>query len=117
MLLKIILILMTVVLAYTVHLIFVVMNKIDRLVLGTTHLLNQIDKERVESKKMKYDNLNINGSGCKDPTACEAIGKTDKELKKLNKLLDCLRHICDLAGFEIEGRIVLKNKKTGKIWR
>lgn len=51
MLFKIVLILMTVVLAYTVHLIFVVMNKIDRLVLVTTHLLNQIDKERVESKK------------------------------------------------------------------
>lgn len=36
MLFKIVLILMTVVLAYTVHLIFVVMNKIDHLVRAIT---------------------------------------------------------------------------------
>ncbi len=51
MLLKIVLILMTVLLAYMVHLILVVMDKIDRLVRATTHLLNQIDKERTESRK------------------------------------------------------------------
>lgn len=51
MLLKIVLILMTVLLAYMVHLIFVVMDKIERLVRGITHLLKQIDKERMESIK------------------------------------------------------------------
>lgn len=49
--LKIVLILMTVLLAYMVHLILVVMDKIDRLVRATTYLLNQIDKERVERRK------------------------------------------------------------------
>ena len=51
MLLKIVLILMTVLLAYMVYLILVVMDKIDRLVLSPTHLLNQIDKERTERRK------------------------------------------------------------------
>ena len=51
MLLKIVLILMTLLLAYMVHLILVVMDKMDHLVRGITHLLKQIDKERVKCRK------------------------------------------------------------------
>ena len=51
MLLKIVLILMTVLLAYMVHLILVVMDKMDHLVRAITYLLKQKDKERVESRK------------------------------------------------------------------
>ncbi len=58
-----------------------------------------------------------NQSGYSDPTAFEAITKADKEMEKLNKTLHIIRNVCELAGFEIEERIVLKDKKTGKIWR
>ena len=61
--------------------------------------------------------LNRNGSGCYDPTACTAIGKVDKERAKLTKVMDVIHNVCDLAGFKIEGRIVLVDKKTGKVWR
>lgn len=61
--------------------------------------------------------LNRNQSGCYDPTACEAISHADKEKKKLTKTMETIRNICDIAGFKIEGRIVLVDKKTGKVWR
>ena len=62
-------------------------------------------------------NLRNNGSGCYDPTACHAISTIDKEDAKFHKVLDTIRTICELSGFQIEGRIVLKHKKSGRVWR
>ena len=36
---------------------------------------------------MKKDKLDVNASGIKDPTACEAISNVDKEDEKFHKLL------------------------------
>ena len=58
----------------------------------------------------------LNGSGCKDLTAYEAIKNTERE-ERLTKLVMTIFNICELAGFHVEGCIVLKDKKTGKIWR
>ena len=56
----------------------------------------------------------------KDPTADVAIGNTYRdqiENDKFKKCIATIRYICDLAGFKIEGRIALRSKKTGRIWR
>ena len=58
-----------------------------------------------------------NSEGYKDLTAYQAIKNIDKEEEKFHKLLNAIFDICELAGFKIEGRIVLVNKKTGRIWR
>lgn len=61
-----------------------------------------------------------NASGCKDLTAFEAIRNADREAEaeeRFNKLLTTIFSICELAGFHIEERIVIRDKKTGKIWR
>ena len=79
------------------------------------------------------NNLQTNAEGYPDPTAYYAIKHVEEEgetknmsLKKSRKkdeeerfckLLSTIRDICDLSGFSIEGRIVLKDKKTGKTWR
>ena len=47
----------------------------------------------------------------------EAIKNIDEEDDRFHKLLNTLFYICKIADFEIEGRIVLKDKKTGKTWR
>ena len=47
----------------------------------------------------------------------EAIKKVDEEDEKFHKLLHTIFYICKLAGFEIEGRIVLTDIETGRIWR
>lgn len=63
------------------------------------------------------DDLKINGSGCYDPTAWKAIKKIDEENKRYHDLLNHIFYICKLAGFAVEGRIVFRDKKTGKVWR
>lgn len=52
-----------------------------------------------------------------DPTAREAIHNITREDERFHKLLYAIFDICELANFEIEGRIVLVDKKTGRVWR
>lgn len=40
-----------------------------------------------------------------------------REDERFHRLLHTLFYLCELADFEIEGRIVLIDKKTGRIWR
>ncbi len=61
-----------------------------------------------------------NASGYMDLTAYEAIKAAERDADaeaRFRKLLGTLFYICDLAGFHIEGRLEIKDKKTGKIWR
>ena len=58
-----------------------------------------------------------NSSGYVDPTAYEAIKNVDSETERFQKLLNAIFAICDLAGFHIEERIVIKDKRTGRVWR
>lgn len=62
----------------------------------------------------------LNGSGYMDLTAYEAIKNVDQEAEaetRLKRLLKTIFYICDLAGFRIEGRLEIRDKKTGKVWR
>lgn len=58
-----------------------------------------------------------NAEGYLDRTAYEAIKNVEKEEERFRKLLDTIFAICELAGFHIEERIVIRDKKTGKVWR
>ena len=44
-------------------------------------------------------------------------GASDRDYDRFRKLLALIFKMCDLAGFEIEGRIAIKDKTTGKVWR
>lgn len=55
---------------------------------------------------------------------CRKLSITKKVLDCLykfyhseNQLLNTLFSLCELADFHIEGRVVLKDKRTGKVWR
>lgn len=63
------------------------------------------------------DELKRNGSGYKDPTAYKALKKLTTEEKRVSTLIKTLQAVAHLAGFEIEGRIVLIDKETGDVWR
>ena len=39
------------------------------------------------------------------------------EEERFRKLLRTIFYICDLAGFKIEDRIVLVDKRTGRVWK
>ena len=62
-----------------------------------------------------------NAEGYNDPTAYNAIKNVDQEQDKddarFHQLLNMLFSLCELADFHIEGRVVLKDKRTGKVWR
>ena len=66
--------------------------------------------------------LKVNGSGYPDPTAYRAIKNIEKkefneESERFYKLLYAIFNICELSDFCIEGRIQVKDKRTGKVWR
>lgn len=58
-----------------------------------------------------------NGSGYIDPTAAEGITRADADYERFKKLLNLIFKICELSGFHLEGRITVRDEKTGKIWR
>lgn len=66
------------------------------------------------------EDIKKNGSGYSDPTAYKAIKKVEEEKaadERFHKLLDTIFTICELSGFHIEERLVVKDRKTGKVWR
>lgn len=66
---------------------------------------------------MNERDLKKNAEGYSDPTAYQAMKNIDKEDERFHKLLHTLFYICEVAGFQIEDRIVLVDRKTGRIWR
>ena len=66
---------------------------------------------------MNYKNC----EGYADVTAGEAMStviKEEHDIEKLNhKLIHTFRFLVDLAGFEIIGRVTLRHKKSGRIFR
>ena len=63
------------------------------------------------------NNPRTNSERYSDPTAYEALRNIDKEDERFHKLLHTIFYLCELAGFEIEGRVVLIDKKTDRVWR
>ncbi|EDK24624.1 hypothetical protein RUMTOR_01363 [[Ruminococcus] torques ATCC 27756] len=58
-----------------------------------------------------------NAEGYSDPTAYEALKNMEQEEERFHKLLDIIFALCELSDFHIEERIVIKDKRTGRIWR
>ncbi len=50
-----------------------------------------------------------------DPTADKAIKKIRYEEEKINRTIAAIKHVVWLAGFKVVGRIVLEDKKTGRV--
>lgn len=67
------------------------------------------------------NNPRFNNSGCKDPTAYEAINAVTKENhehdKKVHDLIKVIKLIIDFCDFDLIGRIQIVDKKTGKEYR
>ncbi|MEY8573702.1 hypothetical protein AALD01_04725 [Oscillospiraceae bacterium 21-37] len=58
-----------------------------------------------------------NSEGYSDPTAYEAMKTIHREEDRFNKLRRAILNIVEVAGFEIKGKLVLVDKKTGRVWR
>lgn len=65
----------------------------------------------------KNDDAYRNGSGYYDGTAGEAITRVEtRDEKRFKKFMRTLFSLCELSGFHIESRIVVRDLKTNKIW-
>lgn len=62
---------------------------------------------------MKYKNH----EGYPDQTAGEAIKAADTQPKYVTFLIKIYKDLAHLVGCEIVGRVVIKDKDTGRIWR
>lgn len=58
-----------------------------------------------------------NSEGYPDPTAYAATKPIMEEDVKVSKLIHVLRDAAYLAGYEIENRVVLRNRESGRIFR
>lgn len=71
---------------------------------------------------MEYD-IRRNAEGYWDPTAFKAISKVDREKEndydseRFFMLIKAIKNICELSDFALEERVILRDKRTGRIWR
>ena len=65
--------------------------------------------------------IHKNHEGYADPTAGAAMSKIIREenerQRRVTALVGVLRYIIDAAGFDLQERIVLRDKKTGREYR
>ena len=77
--------------------------------------LNEIEQTITDRELRK------NAEGYDDSTVYKAIKnierEQDPEAIRVNKLMGCIFRVCELAGFHVEERIVVKDLRTGKVWR
>ena len=74
---------------------------------------------------MNKDNMGRNAEHYSDPTPAAAMRNINKDerqkeavrLDRIGSLVPLLRQMADIAGFEIIGRIPLRDKATGKEYR
>lgn len=65
--------------------------------------------------------LRRNGEGYPDSTAYKAIKHDEQEMLESKnrhyKLMGLLLRACEVTDFQVEERIVLRDKRTGKVYR
>lgn len=66
---------------------------------------------------MKDRDIRYNKESYKDPTAYAVLKKDQREEERFKRLMATIFYICENAGFHIEERIVIRDKRTGRIWR
>ena len=58
-----------------------------------------------------------NSEGYMDKVDGEAIRNADKTPDRIMEVINLMKHCASVAGLEVVGRIVLKDRATGKEWR
>ena len=70
---------------------------------------------------MNYRGDKFNESGYYDPTPYEAIRNIDQENRERDilarKVIKTIQNVAHLAGFDIVGKVTLRDNKTGEIRR
>lgn len=82
--------------------------------------MSLMPEETTEEKDMSEFEKAHNHENYSDPTCYKAIKQYEKEQQseweRHHKTIGCILRLCELAGYTVENRIVLKDKRTGKVW-
>lgn len=66
----------------------------------------------------KYrERMDRNSEGYHDPTPYYSLKKERLDEERFKRLMATIFYICENAGFHIEERIVIRDNRTGKIYR
>ena len=63
------------------------------------------------------NNIYKNAEGYHDYVAGEAIKAADKQPQHVGYIISVCKGIAHKFNCEVEGRIAIKDKETGKVWR
>lgn len=58
-----------------------------------------------------------NKEGYTDKTAGDAIKAADAQPENVTWLINTIRQLAHLLGYEVVGRIIIRDKDTGREWR
>lgn len=58
-----------------------------------------------------------NHEGYPDPTAGRAVHDADRPPEDVRELIKMMHNFAHLVGYEVVGRITLRDKETGREWR
>lgn len=81
-----------------------------------TNISTEKSEEKTD-KTMNTTNNYKNSEGYSDPTAGKVMQKEDRDLKRFRKLLETIFALCELSGFHLEGRITVRDVKSGRVWK
>lgn len=81
---------------------------------GTEKVCENFDKAR--ERYLEKKEMGANGCGYVDSTAYAAMKKQSDEERRFHQLLRTIFYIVNVAGFSLEGRIRLVDRRTGRIW-
>lgn len=63
------------------------------------------------------NDLKYNASGCRDIVAEKAIRKADRAPHEISELVDIIKKIAGAYGYEVEGRIAFRDKKSKIVYK
>ena len=92
-------------------------EKTRAIVMLTGQTYTAVSQKIHKEKKRMDKRAGRNPSGNLDPTATQAVEKIDSETAKLREIIRTLDFIIALGGYEKAERIVLVDKKTGRVWK
>lgn len=61
--------------------------------------------------------MHRNKEGYPDLTAGDAIREADRPEEDLSRAIRLMKFAADCLGFEVVGRIVLRDAETGRVWK
>lgn len=61
--------------------------------------------------------MSKNSEGYPAPTEGEAIRRADRPSEDLSRAVRLMKFAADCLGFEVVGRIVMRDAETGRVWR